>query len=145
MGLPEAYIELNQILSLQYDTVNGYDFYRFIFPDNENQGERHRDFSHPNAIYLYRDERDTGTKRRLRRRVMLNDTWRYSSLLFFDIRESGNIGRSLRKFDSDKIIKNMENQNQRFLLLPKNDTSFYKDVYTKSNVVFTNSQQSFFN
>lgn len=40
---------------------------------------------------------------------------------------------------------NMENQNQRFLLLPKNDTSFYKDVYTKSNVVFTNSQQSFFN
>lgn len=42
---------------------------------------------------------------------------RYSSLLFFDIydffdiRESGNIGRSLRTFDSDKIIKNIESIN----------------------------------
>lgn len=84
MVLPETYIELNQILSLQYDTVNGYDFYRFIFPDNENEGDQHSDFSHPNAIYLYKDERDTGTKRRLRRRVMLNDTWERDYMEFVE-------------------------------------------------------------
>jgi len=33
------------------------------------------DYSHPNAVYLYRDEEDAGTKRRLRRRVMFSDTW----------------------------------------------------------------------
>lgn len=58
-----------------YDSVNGEDFYRFIFPNNENAGEMHTDFSHPNAIYLYQDEQDHGTERRLRRRIMLNDTW----------------------------------------------------------------------
>lgn len=58
-----------------YDSINGEDFYRFIFPNNENAGEIHTDFSHPNAIYLYQDEKDLGTERRLRRRIMLNDTW----------------------------------------------------------------------
>ena len=33
------------------------------------------DFSHPNAVYLYQDARDVGTDRRLRRRIMLADTW----------------------------------------------------------------------
>ena len=57
------------LLSNVYDQVNGEDFYRYIFPNNENSGELYTDFSHPNAIYLYRDERDEGTERRLRRRI----------------------------------------------------------------------------
>ncbi|WP_419247563.1 hypothetical protein [Ruminococcus albus] len=67
--------ECYELLSNVYDQVNGEDFYRYIFPDNENSGELSSDFSHPNAIYLYHDEQDEGAKRRLRRRIMLNDTW----------------------------------------------------------------------
>ena len=67
--------ECYDLLSNVYDQVNGEDFYRYIFPDNENSGELYSDFSHPNAIYLYHDEQDKGSKRRLRRRIMLNDTW----------------------------------------------------------------------
>lgn len=63
------------MLSSVYDTVNGEDFYRYIFPDNENEGELHTDFSHPNAIFLYHDEQDEDTDRRLRRRIMFDDTW----------------------------------------------------------------------
>ena len=47
-----------ELLSNVYDQVNGEDFYRYIFPNNENEGELHTDFSRPNAIYLYQDERD---------------------------------------------------------------------------------------
>lgn len=64
-----------ELMSNVYDQVNGEDFYRYIFPNNENSGEMHTDFSRPNAIYLYQADQDTGTKRRLRRRIMLNDTW----------------------------------------------------------------------
>ena len=59
-----------QILSSQFDQVNGFDFYRDIFPNNENEGELNTDFSKPNAIYLYQDE-----NKKMKRRVMLNDTW----------------------------------------------------------------------
>lgn len=62
-------------LGNQFEEYNGYDFYRYIFPDNEIQGDLNVDFSKPNAIYLYQDEKDKGTKRRLRRRIMLKDTW----------------------------------------------------------------------
>jgi len=64
-----------EYLSNQYDEIDGYDFYRYIFPNNENQGELNTDFSKPNAVYLYEDEQDKDTDRTLRRRVMLNDTW----------------------------------------------------------------------
>ncbi len=64
-----------EYLSNQYDEIDGYDFYRYIFPNNENQGELNTDFSKPNAVYLYEDEQDKNTDRTLRRRVMLNDTW----------------------------------------------------------------------
>ena len=67
--------ECYELLSNVYDQVNGEDFYRYIFPDNENSGELYSDFSHPNAIYLYQDGQDEGSQRRLRRRIMLNDTW----------------------------------------------------------------------
>ena len=55
--------------------VDGIDFYRDIFPNNENKGEYVTDFSRPNAIFLYQDEADKGTDRRLRQRIILNDTW----------------------------------------------------------------------
>ena len=51
-----------RFLSSQYEKVNGYDFYRDIFPDNENEGELNTDFSKPNAIYLYQDEKTSNVK-----------------------------------------------------------------------------------
>lgn len=57
-------------LSIIYDRVNGCDFYRDIFPNNEKKGELNTDFSKPNAIYLYQDE-----NKKMKRRIMLNDTW----------------------------------------------------------------------
>lgn len=73
--IKENYIELKEILSSRYEEVNGLDFYRYIFPNNENKGELNTDYSKPNAIYLYKDEKDDGSERRVRRRIMLNDTW----------------------------------------------------------------------
>ena len=75
MEIPQSYRELESILCNQYDEVDGCAFYQYIFPDNEKQGEMHTDFSKPNAIFLYKDEQDEGAERRLRRRVMLSDTW----------------------------------------------------------------------
>jgi hypothetical protein len=66
-----------EYLAARFDEVNGCDFYRDIFPDNECAGEFYADFSHPNAVYLYRDEADAGTVRRLRRRIVLKDTWEH--------------------------------------------------------------------
>lgn len=73
--MTDNYTEVADILTNAYEEIDGYDFYRAIFPDNENMGELHTNFSKPNAIYLYKDEKDEGTKRSLRRRIMLNDTW----------------------------------------------------------------------
>ena len=67
--------ECYDMMSCVYEQVNGEAFYRYIFPNNENSGEMYSDFSHPNAVYLYHDEQDEGSQRRLRRRIMLNDTW----------------------------------------------------------------------
>lgn len=70
----ENYRQVCAYLEARYPEIDGYNFYRDIFPDNENAGELHEDFSHPNAIYLYKDEQDP-KRRALRRRIMLNDTW----------------------------------------------------------------------
>ncbi len=72
--MTENYKEACDFLEARFPEVNGCDFYRELFPNNENSGEQHTDFSHPNAIYLYKDEEDA-ERRTLRRRVMLNDTW----------------------------------------------------------------------
>lgn len=64
------YDDVCEYLSSQYEQIDGYDFYRDIFPNNENKGEMNTDFSRPNAIYLYQDENE-----KMKRRVMLNDTW----------------------------------------------------------------------
>lgn len=69
------YKELFEYLNNQYELVEGYNFYKDLFPNNENAGELNKDFSKPNAVYLYQDPKDEGTERTLRRRIMLNDTW----------------------------------------------------------------------
>lgn len=69
------YVNVRNILSNQFEEVNGYDFYRYIFPNNQNKGELSKNYSKPNAVYLYRDEEEENPKRTYRRRIMLNDTW----------------------------------------------------------------------
>jgi len=73
--IQDNYNVLKNILFSEYEKINGFDFYRYIFPDNELKGDLNDDYSKPNAIYLYQDERDIGSQRRVRRRIMLNDTW----------------------------------------------------------------------
>lgn len=54
------------------DPLYGQDFYEYIFPDNEISGEENKDFSKPNAIYLYQPN---PTSKKLKRRIMLKDKW----------------------------------------------------------------------
>lgn len=75
MDCISIYNDMVSYLSKDYKEVKGKDFYNDLFPDNQNEGEYNDDYSKPNAIYLYRDPEDEGTKRKLRRRIMLNDTW----------------------------------------------------------------------
>lgn len=82
--MSKNYNEQIEYLSSQYDEINGYDFYKYIFPNNENKGEFNTNFSKPNAIYLYQDEKDQGTKRRLRRRIMLNDVWEEDYMTYIE-------------------------------------------------------------
>lgn len=84
MEIPKSYFELENILGSRYEEVDGYSFYGDLFPNNERQGELHTDYSKPNAIYLYQDEKDRGTERRLRRRVMLADTWEQDYMEFVE-------------------------------------------------------------
>ena len=79
-----TYQELWQILGHLYDEMDGCAFYKYIFPDNEKLGEVHTDYSKPNAIYLYKDEQDEGTERRLRRRIMLDDTWEQDYMTYVE-------------------------------------------------------------
>ena len=71
----ENYNELDHILSVDYEEMEGDDFYSYIFPNNENAGEMNEDFSKPNAVYLYKDVKDDDSERELRRRIILKDTW----------------------------------------------------------------------
>lgn len=77
MEIPQDYSEVLEALSAVYEEVDGCSFYRYIFPDNQRQGEHTQGgrFEKPNAVFLYKDDRDEGKKRRLRRRIMLSDTW----------------------------------------------------------------------
>lgn len=71
----ENYSEVENVLKDKYEEVRGEEFYRFIFPNNQDQGEYSENYSKPNAVYLYKDKKDIGTERKLRRRIMLNDRW----------------------------------------------------------------------
>lgn len=72
---PQEYREMLEVLQAGYKEVDGCSFYRFIFPDNQSVGELGTHYEKPNAIFLYKDEKDREKKRRLRRRIMLTDTW----------------------------------------------------------------------
>lgn len=78
----DNYRDCYDYLDSQFLRVDGYEFYRELFPNNENFGEHHTDFSHPNAVYLYRDEQDEGKS--LRRRKMCNDTWEQDYMEFVE-------------------------------------------------------------
>ena len=84
---PTNYIEQTEYLGSQFDEVNGYEFYAELFPDNECTGELNGDFSKPNAIYLYTDEQDKGSQRRMRRRIMLKDTWKQDYMDYVELNE----------------------------------------------------------
>ena len=77
------YREQIDYLSNQYQEWNGYDFYRFLFPDNEVVGELNTDFSKPNAVFLYGDP-EADSKRTYKRRIMLNDTWEEDYINFVE-------------------------------------------------------------
>ena len=60
---PQEYIEVLEVLNVLYDEVDGCSFYDYIFPDNQKQGEQCSHYEKPNAVYLYTDEKDSGTRR----------------------------------------------------------------------------------
>lgn len=82
-GMTQDYMDCYEYLSAQFEQVDGCAFYRELFPDNECSWEQHRDFSHPNALYLYYDEKVKGDKK-LRRRVMYDDTWEQDYMEFVE-------------------------------------------------------------
>lgn len=65
--MTQNYTEGYEYLSSQFPEVSGCDFYREMFPNNERSDEQHMDYSHPNAIYLYREQTSDGFKRMRRR------------------------------------------------------------------------------
>ena len=69
------YKEVKNLLEFHYSEVGGEEFYKYIFPNNQNRGEYSEKYSKPNSVYLYKDPKDEGTERKLRRRIMLKDTW----------------------------------------------------------------------
>ena len=71
--MTENYMGCYDYLDARFEQVGGYDFYRELFPDNEVYGVNYRDFSHPSAVYLWRDGKDA--EKQLRRRKMYRDTW----------------------------------------------------------------------
>lgn len=76
---PSDYNEMVNYLADNYPEVSGIDFYKDIFPDNENAGDhkKNNDYKTPNAIYLYSDA--TG---KMHRRIMLKDTWANDYMTF---------------------------------------------------------------
>ena len=81
--MTQNYTEGYEYLSSQFPEVSGYDFYREMFPNNERSDEQHMDYSHPNAIYLYREQTSDGFKR-MRRRVMFSDQWETDYMEFIE-------------------------------------------------------------
>lgn len=103
MGYPTNYIEQIEYLSNQFEEVDGCSFYAELFPDNERSGELNTDFSSPNAIYLYTDERDKDSKRRMRRRIMLKDTWEQDYMNFVEQNEKTLCGGLAYRARSNKL------------------------------------------
>ena len=81
--MTQNYTEGFEYLSSQFPEVSGCDFYREMFPNNERSDEQHMDYSHPNAIYLYREQTSDGFKR-MRRRIMFSDQWENDYMEFIE-------------------------------------------------------------
>ena len=66
------YPEMVKHLTDRFPEVDGKEFYKDIFPDNENAGEhkKNKEFQKPNAVYLY-----STADGKMHRRIMLKDTW----------------------------------------------------------------------
>ena len=77
------YFEVIEFLSSQFRELNGYDFYKEIFPNCEDEGEFNTNYSKPNAIYLYMDK-EKGKKRR---RIMLQDKWEHDYIEYVEENE----------------------------------------------------------
>ena len=80
--IDKNYVKIKEILSNRYEEVGGYDFYRYLFPNNQNEGEYSDKYEKPNAIYLYKDGKDEGTERTLRRRKISSGTGRIFGRLY---------------------------------------------------------------
>src|SRR5699024_9209690 len=75
LTISEQFEMKKQLMSARYgNEINGYEFYKYIFPNNEKSGEQNTDFSRPNAIYLFKNENER-SDRKMIRRIMLKDTW----------------------------------------------------------------------
>ena len=94
------------MLSARFEEWNGADFYSYIFPNNENKGEQHMDFSHPNAVYLYQDEEQG----RMKRRVMLKDTWQEDYMNFVEMNPMTLCGGLTYRKNVNKL-ENAQNMN----------------------------------
>lgn len=82
----ENYNAVVNIMDSFTDRVNGYDFYKYIFPKNEEQGEQQSDFSRPNAIFMH-ENRVTAAKREYSKRIMLSDTWEDDYTEYVELKE----------------------------------------------------------
>ena len=87
-----------------FEQFNGYNFYKFIFPDNENVGEYNSDFSKPNSVYLYEDNN------RIYRRIMLNDSFEKDYAEFIEKNDKALCG-GLTYRRKANILENAQNIN----------------------------------
>lgn len=89
MNLQDTYYNNISILESLYTSYNGYEFYKYIFPNNENKGEYDENFSKPNAVFLYRNQTKLSKKnkdnRQFNRHIMLSDTWQDDYMKFVEM------------------------------------------------------------
>lgn len=74
LSVIDNYNDLINYMSENYDEVDGVDFYNEIFPNNQTSGVYDDNDYVPNGIYMY-SINDVEKKRKMSRRIMLNDTW----------------------------------------------------------------------
>lgn len=89
MNLQDTYYNNISVLESLYTAYNGYEFYKYIFPNNENKGEYDNILSKPNAVFLYKKRNNTSKKtettREFKRHIMLNDTWQDDYIKFVEM------------------------------------------------------------
>lgn len=129
------YLESVAVMDSYTDRIDGYSFYRFIFPDNERTGEQMQDFSKPNAIFLYENDIPRANKD-YSKRIMLADTWEDDYMELVEQKKytlcSGMTYRGMRTlqkneqnmnaliFDLDGVgMKQIKNLLHRFTLKPE--------------------------